>query len=90
MFNYGITECIDCKRIISEPTDYESKSLCQGCGKYRNNRDYYKSELDKLNLNSAYPLSVKFFDGEGNNTKQLNLTIESIDEIKKLFNRILK
>ena len=52
--------------------------------------NYYESELSRLDLTSAYPTSVKFFDGEGNQTKQLDLNAESIREIQKVFKKILK
>lgn len=52
--------------------------------------NYYDSELSKLNLSSAWPASVKFFDGEGNQTKQLSLNAESIREIQKVFKKVLK
>ncbi len=52
--------------------------------------NYYDSELKKLDTASQYPLSVKFFDGNGNQTKQLDLNSESIKEIDKLFKKLLK
>jgi hypothetical protein len=49
--------------------------------------NYYESELSKL-VQSEYPMSVKFFDGNGNQTKQLDLNAESIREIQKLFKKL--
>lgn len=40
--------------------------------------NYYESQLKELNTKSEYPLSIKLFDGEGGNTKQLDLNEESI------------
>jgi hypothetical protein len=52
--------------------------------------NYYADQLSKLDLSSTYPTSVKFFDGEGKQTNQIDLNAESIDEIKKLFKKLLK
>jgi hypothetical protein len=45
---------------------------------------YYKSELKKIKL-SEYPTSFQIFGGEGENTKQMNLTLESIKELRKFL-----
>ena len=52
--------------------------------------NYYASELDKLSLDSEYPMTVKIFDGEGNQTKTISLNADSIREIQKLFKKVLK
>lgn len=52
--------------------------------------NYYASELSMLDLSSDYPASVKFFDGEGSQTNQIDLNAESIGEIEQLFKKILK
>lgn len=42
--------------------------------------NYYKEELERINIDSEYPMSFKIFNDEGN-TKQMNLNLESIDEL---------
>jgi hypothetical protein len=44
----------------------------------KENSSYYQGELDNLNTNSTYPISIKLTDGDGNSTKYINLNNESI------------
>jgi hypothetical protein len=40
-------------------------------------RSYYEGELKRL-IDGGYNKSIKIFDGEGNHTKQLDITEDSI------------
>jgi hypothetical protein len=50
--------------------------------------DYYTSELKELKPTSEYNMSVKIFDGQGNSTKQLDLTPECIAVLIEYLNGI--
>lgn len=52
--------------------------------------NYYKEQLEKINIDSIYPVGVKFFapENESENTKQMNLNLESIPEIRKFLDRV--
>jgi len=41
--------------------------------------EYYQNQLAKLNKRSDYPTTIKFVDGEGNQTNCMDLNSESIE-----------
>jgi hypothetical protein len=48
------------------------------------NRNYYKSELDKVDAKSGHPANIKITSpGFGNDTKWLSLNDESANELVK-------
>lgn len=51
--------------------------------------NYYADQLAKLKP-SEYPQSVKFWDGLGSNTNQIDLNLESIPELIKHLKTIEK
>ena len=46
-----------------------------------NDKDYYLSQVQKLNINGKYGINVKFSDGEGNVTNSMNLNQDSLEGI---------
>ena len=51
---------------------------------------YYFDELEKLDVTNLNGLSIKLTDYLGNNTKWLNLNIESIEEVVYYLNTLKK
>lgn len=51
------------------------------------NFNYYKLELDRIQL-TIYGPSIQVYDGEGKKTKNMDLTLDSIPEIRKFLDRI--
>ena len=43
--------------------------------------DYYKEQLENINVHTDYAPTVKFQDSEGNQTKYMDLNYESIPVI---------
>jgi len=51
--------------------------------------NYYESQLSKLKPESEFPTSIKIFDGEGNQTNQMDLNAESIPVLIEFLNKKL-
>lgn len=46
--------------------------------------NYYESQLEKLK-ESEYPMSIKLYDGKGNQTNQIDINIKSIPVLLKFL-----
>lgn len=49
--------------------------------------NYYKSEIEKLDMNSQFPFVIQIWDGMGGHTKCLSLNKETLKLLNKIINQ---
>lgn len=51
--------------------------------------NYYRTQLNRLNLNTEYPLNIVITDSEGNKTNHMNINSESAEVLISFFQSFL-